>query len=133
MIVLDKLQCLYQGRPPNLRISDANIAMNFLDDYEELEYFDMTSFTEEWSHGAVPLRYTSTMKKLCELSVVMERILTNLYAGNYPIRNPESFYWDSMSLQLELEDWRKSLPHYLDCISYDHLTSPPLPHQLGLL
>lgn len=135
--VLDKTQCLLQGRPPILRISDANVTLSFLDSYEELEPFDSTSFTSSWTHGAVPLRYPSTLYKLCELSLVMERILTNIYGANYAIGNPNTFYWKSKALQQELEDWRKNQPSYIDFISHQGDNGvggpPPLPHQLTIM
>lgn len=112
--------------------------MSFLDDYEELEAFDSTSFDRfPWPYGAVSLRYPSTLYKLCELSLVMERILTNIYGANYAVRDPTSFYLKSKALQQELEDWRKGQPAYIDFISHYNDTNiahpPPLPHQLTIM
>jgi hypothetical protein len=131
--VMDKIQCLYQGRPPILRVSDASVAMLFLDDYEELEHFDHTSFTDTWNHGAVPIHNNSVFKISCELSILMERILTNLYAGNYTTRNPENFNKDSMDLQVDLEQWHQSLPSYVDLHFCGRGEAPPLPHISSLL
>lgn len=104
--------------------------MSLLDDYEDLEPFDSASFSTDWPHPGVPLRYASNMKSLCQLCLIMERILTSLYGGNFTTRSMESFYNKAIALQHELENWLK----HFSPLPEDSFARkvPPLPHQLTI-
>jgi hypothetical protein len=130
MVALDKTQCLLQGRPPILRVADAEIPLSFFDDYEELEPFDSASFSVNWSYVGVPLRYTSNMRSLCELCLIMERILTNIYGGSFEKKDMRIFYDKAIALQNELEGWLQQFTPLAE-----HSTTrkvPALPHQLTI-
>jgi hypothetical protein len=131
---IDKLQCLYQGRHPCLRLADSDTPLNLGDDYEELEKFDSDLFADSWHCGAIPSYNISIMMKLFELSVIMERIQTQIYSVARSSYTTDRLYHDSKILQLELETWRKRLPPQLDI---NNNTRPQqrciLPYNLAML
>lgn len=106
------------------------MSISFLDSYEELEPFESASFAPTWPHVGVPLRYMSNMRSLCELCLIMERVLTNLYGGRFATEDVGTFYNKAVLLQSELEDWHR---HYspLPVSPVTHKI-PPLPHQLTI-
>lgn len=131
--VIDKLQCLYQGRHSCLRISDTNVSLAFADDYEEFEKFDPNSFSTNWQYGAAPSHTMSIMRKLCELSVIMERIQSSVYAVCHTDKTVEGFCLELAPLRLQLETWRKCLPPHLDFIATKGSDLCPRPHNLSML
>ncbi|KAK2685870.1 hypothetical protein QWA68_015082 [Fusarium oxysporum] len=130
--MIDKVQCLYQGRHPSLRIADKNVPLIFHDDYEELEKFDGTSFITAQSSHSVPSFTVSKFRALCELSLIMEKIHRNIYAVSYLTTSSSSYIAESNSLYSDLKAWRRSLPVHLDFLS-SGFRGTPLPYALSML
>ncbi|PVH70630.1 hypothetical protein DL98DRAFT_436646 [Cadophora sp. DSE1049] len=128
--MIDKIQCLYQGRHPSLRIVDTDTALIFADDYEELERFDHVSFCDP-KHSA-PSYTISMFKALCELSVIMERIHSKIYAVSYLTKPFDDGISDSRSLYSDLKAWRKNLLPHLDFMASSSQNNP-LPYNLSML
>ncbi|KAL0937135.1 fungal specific transcription factor domain-containing protein, partial [Colletotrichum truncatum] len=130
--MIDKIQCLYQGRHPCLRMSDTNVPLVFIDDYEELELFPGASFCDPAQPSTSPSYHITTLKSLCRLSIVMERIHNKIYAVSHLTQTSENLCKEALDLQLELEAWRQCLPTHLDFITYKTKMSP-LPYNLSML
>ncbi|KAH6985150.1 fungal-specific transcription factor domain-containing protein [Ilyonectria destructans] len=130
--LVDKLQCLYQGRHPCLRISDANVPLWFVDSYEELEVSGKNSFCNTALSKASPSYHLSTLEYYCKLSIIMERIHSKVYAVSHLTRTLDNLREQCLDLQNELERWRENLPPHLDFIS-SNSGGNPLPYNLGML
>ncbi|KAH8898651.1 hypothetical protein GQ53DRAFT_710559 [Thozetella sp. PMI_491] len=130
--MIDKIQCLYQGRHPCLRICDTNVPLGFVDDYEELELFNEALFCGPEQRKPSPSYHMTTLRTLCALSILMERIHSKIYAVSHLTQTSENLCKEAQDLQLELEAWRQTLPSHLDFIS-SKTKSNPLPYNLGML
>ncbi|KAF4463659.1 aldehyde dehydrogenase [Fusarium albosuccineum] len=130
--MIDKIQCLYQGRHPSLRIADTNTSLVFHDDYEELEKFDDNSFARAESGGTVPSFRISTFTALCQLCIIMERIHTKIYAVSYLVKTSDVLDTQSNSLHSDLKAWRKNLPPHIDFM-VSGFRGTPLPYHLSML
>ncbi len=129
--VLDKIQALYQGRPPNLHESDCNVLLDFSDEYEELESFCPISYTDD-ATCTFPAYNISVFKEFCKLSLIMDRIFTKLYAAKSTTRNPDELLQESQSLNADLENWCQNLPCHM-VINYSGANLTLSPHTLSLL
>ncbi|KAJ5371063.1 uncharacterized protein N7496_007155 [Penicillium cataractarum] len=84
--VCEKLQSLYLGRPPTIRLQDVHVSQNFLDTFEELEPwepYDDTAIqgtSDSTAFPAVASAYSVTVfQQLCLLSQIMTRIIDKIY------------------------------------------------------
>lgn len=115
-IVIDKIQCLFQGRPILLSHVNLKASMDFLDDYDELEPFQDISYMATKPLSAVPSLNVSLLTKLCELTTIVERIQREIYSES---RESTSAHRATMSedIKSQLRIWRQSLPLQLDYLS----------------
>ncbi|KAI9705225.1 MAG: hypothetical protein M1820_005372 [Bogoriella megaspora] len=109
----DKVQSIYQGRPPRLREVDTCVPNNFLDEYEELEQFDTLSYSATQELINSPTYSVSTFQQISKLSVIMEGILSSLYTQKSRMDDREYVYKKSQSLHDDLIRWKDSLPKQL--------------------
>lgn len=131
-VVADKIQSIYQGRPPRLRDADCSIPLLFLDEHEELEPFNTVTYTARAQQLDTPTRSVSTKQELCRLSVIAESILATLYAESSSRQDANAMLEAAASLQGELESWRGSLPTHLS-LQWRNLSAfNMLPHTLAL-
>ncbi|KAJ5090646.1 hypothetical protein N7532_009330 [Penicillium argentinense] len=115
---IDKIQCLFQGRPPLLRHTNIKALLKFLDEYDEMDTFQAITYKQPGSVGpAVPSLNVSLLTKLCELSVIIDRIMCELYSESAQAARGQSEDI-SENINLELCRWRQSLPPELDYLSY---------------
>ncbi|PVH97473.1 hypothetical protein DM02DRAFT_730552 [Periconia macrospinosa] len=131
--VADKVQSIYQGRPPRLRDTDCMVPIQFLDEYDEFEAFHSLSYSATPSQLDTPARSGSTFEQLCKLSVIAESILAKLYGEKSFLLDPRTLLQASLSLKIELEQWRCSLPPHLDLVAGESSPFNFLPHTLSLL
>lgn len=115
--MIDKIQCLFQGRPPLLNYVNLKASMDFLDDYDELEPFQDISYMAIKPRGVIPSLNVSLLTKLCELTTIVERILCEIYSesreshlGNRAIISED--------IKSQLRKWRQDVPLQLDYLSY---------------
>ena len=130
---IDKLQSLYQGRPARLHEFVTKLPVTFLDEHEELESFDSSSYTQPGDYIMSPAYSISTFQESCKLSTILDRILLVLYTEKSGSEDPDDLLRKSSSLHAELENWRENLPSHLDLKPSDAITKTPLPHTLALL
>lgn len=131
--VLDKIQALYQGRPPSLRESDTRVPLNFWDDYEELETFHPLSYTTTSGYSNLPKYNISVFQEFCRLSILMDRIFAKLYTEKSMTKDPDNVLQELKSVHVDLEHWYSNLPPHMKS---DYCESPgayTLPHTLSLL
>ncbi|KAF3400171.1 Nitrogen assimilation transcription factor nirA, partial [Penicillium rolfsii] len=114
---IDKIQCLLQGRPPLLRQVNFKASLNFLDEYDELDTFKDITYSATEQRTAIPSLNVSLLTKLCELSIISERILCELYSESQNMSESQS-QKISADISSDLSKWRSSLPPQLDYISY---------------
>ncbi|KAJ5166231.1 uncharacterized protein N7482_005012, partial [Penicillium canariense] len=114
---IDKIQCLLQGRPPLLRQANFKASLNFLDEYDELDTFKDLTYKSTQSQSAVPSLNVSLLTKLCELSIITERILCELYSESQNMNQHQSEQ-TSADINSDISKWRSSLPPQLDYIRY---------------
>ncbi|KAJ6113350.1 hypothetical protein N7523_006667 [Penicillium sp. IBT 18751x] len=128
---IDKIQCLYQGRPPLLRQINFKASLNFLDEYDELDSFQDISYSSVHHGPALPSLNVSLLTKLCELSTITERILCELYSESHSMNQSQS-HKISKDINSDLSKWRRSLPPQLDYLHHPS-ESVPLPQSFCLL
>ncbi|KAH7379595.1 fungal-specific transcription factor domain-containing protein [Pyrenochaeta sp. MPI-SDFR-AT-0127] len=130
--MIDKTQCLYQGRHPCLRLADTNMPLQFMDDYEEFEPFSTVSFHPTRTPSALPSYSISILKNLCKLCMIMEQIQTRLYAIGKTHKFHGQLVNEAIALETDLTIWRNGLPSYLE-LADTHQNSGLLPYQLSML
>lgn len=135
LIVVDKIQSLYQGRPVSLQETDTRVPVLFLDTYEELEQWTPFAYSAQSDSrcSGSPAYSVSTFTALCQLSVIMNDILNNIYAERSFDREPTELSKILENLHSKLEVWHNALPSHL---LFDPIKAPPLappPHVLSLM
>jgi len=126
---------LYQGRPVSLQEADTSVPISFLDKFEENEHWTPFAYGSESHNDNVggPAYSVSTFTALCDLSVIMNRILNNIYAERTFDRSSSDLSQMLDDLHSKMETWKRSLaPH----LQFDPLKQssapPPPPHLLSL-
>ncbi|KAI9930701.1 hypothetical protein MW887_011457 [Aspergillus wentii] len=130
--LIDKIQCLLQGRPPLLRQVDFNTPLEFLDEYDELDQFQSLTYTETHQPG-IPSMNVTLLTKLCEVSIIIERILCDVYSESARDTRPSQDTNVSERIKSDLNAWRNSLPLQIDYLSYPTENAVLLPQSLCLL
>jgi hypothetical protein len=102
-----------------------------MDDYEELDQFTSLSYAREDISMSFPTRSVSVFEQLCKLSIIMDRILSELYAENCNSKSTSHLLNTARSLYQDLGGWRASLPEHL-ILNFDSST-PLTPHALSLM
>lgn len=133
MIVRDKQQSIYQGRPSRLRYCDSSVAICFLDEYDELQPFDTFTYSLDPSQLDTPTRSVTCLEQLCKLSIIAESILIHLYSELSRTDSAAELLRISGSLQAELDEWQDSLPPHLSLDSDHSKDFDILPHSLSLM
>ncbi|OQE22625.1 hypothetical protein PENSTE_c010G08680 [Penicillium steckii] len=114
---IDKIQCLFQGRPPLLRHNNIKASLKFLDEYDELDPFQAITYKQLNPTPAIPSMNVSLLTKLCELSVIIDRILCELYSESAQMIRGQS-EGISDNINAELSRWRQNLPPELDYLCH---------------
>lgn len=133
VLVRDKQQAIYQGRPPRLRKCDSSIPILFLDEYDELEPFNTFTYSMAPSPLGMPTRSISCFEWMCRLSVLAESILTAVYSEESYATDAAGLLRRSGSLQAELDQWQSVLPAYLNLTPGSTDAFDVLPHTLSLM
>jgi hypothetical protein len=106
--------------------------MAFLDEFEELEQFNPISFSDIDSNPGTPSLSISIHQQFCRLSIIMDRILSSLYAAKSSNNTQEELFREAKSLQLEIEKWYDTSPQSLALNDPTPRKMVPLPHILSL-
>ncbi|KAJ5110145.1 hypothetical protein N7532_002790 [Penicillium argentinense] len=130
--VVDKIQSLYQGRPPSLQHFDTNVSLSFLDMYEELEHWQPFAYSGNQSYPGSPAYSISTFTELCKLSLILNGILNKVYSERSSCRSPQGLLTTLNSLDMQLKEWHEGLPDHLRFSSSTGQVTPP-PHVVSLL
>lgn len=105
-----------------------HVPHRFLDRYEEQELWTPYAFPGIHRYPGAPARAISTFTSLCSLSVIMERIIMDIYADKGPSDRPGR-HLDRLSTLLYR--WRSALPPEIAYDPVSDQTVPP-PHVLSL-
>jgi len=123
--ICEKLQSLYLGRPPTIRLRDAHVSLDFLDTFEELEVWEPDpDLRARGSSAGVPSTPTSTVaptastytysvtvfQQLCLLSKIMIRIMNKIYFVGATARKTLN---EIRPLDNDLIAWYRNLPKHL--------------------
>ncbi|GAD98099.1 nitrogen assimilation transcription factor nirA [Paecilomyces variotii No. 5] len=117
--ICDKLQSLYLGRPPTIRVRDARVSRDFMDAFEELEpwepYQDPTTDCANIKipAGSMASTYTysvTVFQQLCLLSIIMTRIINKIYFVGATATKTLN---EIRPLDDALTSWYRDLPQYL--------------------
>lgn len=111
--MLDKIQALYQGRPPRLRDADSDVPLVLLDDFDELEAFQPYGLAFSNDEYGATAHSVSTFKQFCKLSIIIEHILYGLYTGKSRQKSPQELHQTLKHLAADLKRWQDSLPDHL--------------------
>ncbi|KAJ5217515.1 uncharacterized protein N7469_011140 [Penicillium citrinum] len=130
--VVDKIQSLYQGRPPSLQHFDTKVSLLFLDNYEELEHWKPFAYSDNQSYPGSPAYSVSTFTELCKLSLILNGILNKVYSEGSSGRSPNDLLATLNSLDTQLKEWHEALPEHLHFKNGAAQVTPP-PHVLSLL
>lgn len=131
-LAMDKVQSIYQGRPARLREMDNRVPMQFLNEYEELEPFSTVTYALNPCVLDCSTYGVSTFREMCRLSIIMDRVLCNLYAERSSSQDPMDLFHTSGVLHEELRSWRESLPNHLSMKLDNPESAAILPHTLSL-
>ncbi|KAJ5789488.1 transcriptional regulator family: Fungal Specific TF [Penicillium psychrosexuale] len=114
---IDKIQCLFQGRPPLLNRVNVSASLDFLDDFDELEPFQGITYMTTKPRVVVPSLNVSLLTNLCELTTIVERILREIYSES---RESNLAHRANISREIksQLRNWRQNLPRRLDYLSF---------------
>ncbi|KAF9250751.1 transcriptional regulator family: Fungal Specific TF [Penicillium roqueforti] len=114
---IDKIQCLFQGRPPLLNRVNVSASLDFLDDFDELEPFQGITYMTTKPRVVVPSLNVSLLTNLCELTTIVERILREIYSES---RESNLVHRANISREIksQLRNWRENLPRRLDYLSF---------------
>lgn len=131
---MDKIQSLYQGRPAALQDFDSRVCLQFLDTYEDFEYWLPFAYNDSApSYPGSPAYSVSTFTELCRLSVIMTKILNKMYSAKGIEEQTRDLVKDQKALNGDLESWRQQLPEHLEFDAAVSLSTSPPPHVLSLL
>ncbi|KAB8245068.1 fungal-specific transcription factor domain-containing protein [Aspergillus flavus] len=115
--VCEKLQSLYLGRPPTIRLQDVHVSQDFMDTFEELEPWEPYNerstdiITNNIGSSPVPLAYSvTTFQQLCLLSEIMTQIIDKIY---YVGATASKTIHQIEALDDALTAWYRGLPAYL--------------------
>lgn len=125
--ICEKLQSLYLGRPPTIRLRDAHVSQDFMDTFEELEpwepYDDSTTpgASRKVTYSAAPPAYSVTVfQQLCLLSKIMTRIMNKIY---FVGATAQKTLDEIRPLDDALIAWYRDLPAHL---AYEPWTKDPM-------
>ncbi|KAJ5116628.1 fungal-specific transcription factor domain-containing protein [Penicillium angulare] len=107
---IDKFLSLYQGRCMRLRDGDTSVPLRFLDEYEEFETLDSSSYASNGEVTNIPSHGLSILKGYCSLSIIMSGILEILYAEHSTAKDPSILIDAASSLYNRLQGWFDALP-----------------------
>jgi hypothetical protein len=134
--VLDKVQSLYQGRPPYLRVLESDVPMTFVDDFEEFEPFHGDSFSC-LSAQTVPIlcHHISQLQMYASLCIIMERIHVRMHRmRDLDSVDGSTIHTDIAALWQALRQWRADVPTHLSAFTSSQSTEePPLPNAVAIL
>ncbi|KAL6229204.1 fungal-specific transcription factor domain-containing protein [Aspergillus navahoensis] len=127
--VCEKLQSLYLGRPPTIRLQDIHVPQEFLDTFEELEPWQPYNDGENGSangntpaSSALPSTYSvSVFQQLCLLSQTMTQIIDRVY---FVGSTTSKTLHEIRPLDDALAAWYRDLPAHL---LYEPWTADPTP------
>ncbi|KAK4143445.1 fungal-specific transcription factor domain-containing protein [Dichotomopilus funicola] len=132
--VVDKIQSLYQGRPPSLQDHHTHVPVLFNDKFEELEHWKPFAYNDyAGNYPGSPAYSVSTFSELCRLCVIMNRIINKVYAEKSARKGSAKLCAARETLGKQLEEWREGLPKHLvySSISKGKKAVPP-PHVISL-
>ncbi|KAJ5551385.1 Mediator complex subunit Med10 [Penicillium sp. DV-2018c] len=115
--LIDKIQCLLQGRPPLLNLVNLRASLDFLDDYDELEPFQDITYMATKPQMVIPSLNVTLLTKLCEMSMIVERVLREIYSESRESNQAQRANI-SEDIKLQLREWRQSLPAHLDYLTF---------------
>lgn len=129
------MQSLYQGRPVSLQESDSRVPISFLDTYEEYEHWMPFAYdrTVQETYPGSPAYSVSTFTGLCQLSVIMNGILNNIYAEATFDKSPDELSELQNTLDLRLRSWHEQLPSQLRLDPSKPPSVIPPPNVLSLM
>jgi hypothetical protein len=116
----------------SLQEADTRVPMIFQDNFEELESWHPQAFPGTQNYPGSPTYSVSTFTELCKLSVIMNDILSKVYAEKTIKRGPERLAEDLKSLHSDLEKWETALPYHLRFENVGGSGVVPPPHVLSL-
>ncbi|OOF91796.1 hypothetical protein ASPCADRAFT_509779 [Aspergillus carbonarius ITEM 5010] len=131
--LIDKIQCLFQGRHPLLRQVDFNTPLSFWDEYDELEEFQCITYAPARSRPGIPSLNVTLLTKLCELALIIERIVGELYSVSMRDRAGSPNHLVTEKINADLTQWRRGLPPSVDYLSAPSPLQIPLPQSCCLL
>lgn len=131
----DKFQALFLGRPPAMDESAGNVTYGYLDSYEEKEewrpYLDpqcQSLATDVPPYHGRPSYALSTFSSLLALCRIANNIINAFYSVNSANMPQHSLLRRKDEILNQLDDWKKSLPTWLQ---YEPTSDPiPPPHQI---
>ena len=132
--VVDKMQSLYQGRPASLAASEGHVPIDFLDTYEELEFWQPFAYTNGTSYPGSPSYSISTFKEMCRLCVILHDVLEQMYCEGKARCAPNDVVRDLEALEARMQQWKQGLPDHLhiDCERANVAQQLPPPHVFSL-
>ncbi|KAJ5261349.1 fungal-specific transcription factor domain-containing protein [Penicillium angulare] len=129
---IDKFLSLYQGRCIRLRDADASIFLQFLDEHEEFEALDPSSYASSSETSNIPSHGISILKGYCSLSIIMSGILETLYTERSTTKDPSTLLDAASSLYNGLQGWLVALPSILSTPLSRMSSESASPHILSL-
>ncbi|KOS43066.1 hypothetical protein ACN38_g6047 [Penicillium nordicum] len=113
--ICDKLQSLYLGRPPTIRLQDVRVSQDLLDTFEELEpwqpYDDCDPPETRSASSPLPLAHSVTVfQQLCLLSQAMAQIIDKIYCVG---ATRSTTLHEVRALEDTLTEWYSNLPAHL--------------------
>jgi len=107
--------------------------LKFLDEYDELEQFDSISYTTNRHQLGIPSLNVTLLTKLCELSVIIEHLMCEVYSESTPNAQLSQKMNVCERIKSDLSQWRRTLSPQMDYIAHSGDPGSVLPQALCLL
>lgn len=111
--VIDKLQSFYYGRPPSIQDADISVPFNLCDPHDELEQYAPVEPSRFIFGSYSPIYSVSNFSRLCRLSLIMNKILNEIYRGRKISEDPNVLTRSLTRLNRDLDEWRDTVPLHL--------------------
>lgn len=111
--VIDKLQSFYYGRPASIQEADVSVPFTLRDHHDELEQWAPMEPSRLIVGSYSPSYCVSNFSRLCRLSLIMNKVLNEIYREKTKFENPDMLIGSLTRLNHDLDEWHNTLPLHL--------------------
>lgn len=107
------MQSFYYGRPACIQKADISVPCVFRDPDDELEQYVPADPLRFVSGSYSPIYTVSNFARLCRLSLIMNKVLNEIYRERKRFEDPKVLTRSLTRLNHDLDEWRDTVPLHL--------------------